>query len=334
MPTKWWNKKNSGCKFCTKCESYNFIDRATCFKCNEALPPSPGAAAPGPGKKRRPGAGSRRASGPPEACSPEYALECIRNTFGQAAAEGLQAVAEATKPQKEKEPENIGQMQAAADAARRAFGDEGAAHLDKMVEEARRKKQEAKKPHLRVRDAEVKLVTAKKAFEAARADLERMQELLAKAVKSFQGAEARVTTAQAELQEVKATVYKDEAGGGEHEAAKAKAAHEALALLRGAQLSPEAAQALAAVEAGLPPVPPTPPPPESVAQPSREPASEQPQEDEQMPAFDELPPERVQFLTRKWGEGEGAAEKAKEAWDSMLQVAEEQAKAKRQRLEK
>ena len=53
-----------------------------------------------------------------------------------------------------------------------------------------------------------------------------------------------------------------------------------------------------------------------------------------MPAFDELPSEKVQYLTRKWGEGEGATAQAKEAWDSMLQVAEEQAKAKRQRQRK
>ena len=330
MGTKWW-KKNNGGIYCPKCEAYNYRDRTSCYKCAAALPQDPGAI-PGPGKQR--GAGGRWAAGPPEACSPEYALEIIKNTFGQAEADRLKATAEAAKTHKEPDnnKQDIGQMQAAADAARKALGDEGAAHLDKLVEEARRKKQEAKKPHLRVRDAEVKLENANRANVAAQSDLEAKQTQLQKALAQLAGTQEKVNTAQTELQEIKANVYKDEAAD-ENLQSKAKAAHEGLAQLRAqADLSPAAKQALAAVEAGLRDFV-QPPPPEAPAQGAQASGHQEPapQEDVPMPAFDELPSERVQFLTRKWGEGEEAAAKAKDAWETMRQVHTEEVAAKRQR---
>ena len=156
---------------------------------------------------------------------------------------------------------------------------EAAANLDKLVEEARRKKQEAKKPYIRVRDAETKLDAAKRAKEAATADVEAKQTALAKAVQTLAEAETKVATAQSELQEIRSTAYSE-----------SPAAYEGLEQLRAVEMPPEARAALAAVAAGLPAKPPPPPPVgpalEAVAAAAKE-------EDMPMPSFDELPTERV-----------------------------------------
>ena len=185
-----------------------------------------------------------------------------------------------------------------------------------MVEEARRKKQEAKKPHIRVRDAETKLDAAKRAKEAATADVEAKQTALAKAVQKLAEAETKVATAQSELQEIRSTAY-SESPADDSSHAKTKAAYEGLEQLRAVEMPPEARAALAAVAAGLPAKPPPPPPVgpalEAVAAAAKE-------EDMPMPSFDELPTERVNGP--QVGRRRRSTSPGQRTWDSMRQMAQ------------
>ena len=308
---------------CKDCNFSNYSFRTVCRRCAEAKrwgdpPPSPL-----PGGPRTPG--GRWSDGPP---TTSYALEVVKQAFGQEEADRIKAA----NTEKTKEPEertDIASMVAAAEQARKQFGDAAAAPLDALVREARRKRDEAKKPHLRVRDAEAREESTKKAKEAAQKERDKKQKELDEAEEAYLAAEAKHAAAKAEVADVKATVYRDDDAEASQQA-KTKGAHNALATLRNAGLlvSEQGAALLAQIEAGLPAVPPPAPAPrapraeasaatgeaaaQSAAAAAQERAAATPvDEDAEMPAWEELFAERTQAMVRKWGDDEQAEEKAK-----------------------
>ena len=244
---------------CKDCGFSNFSFRTVCRRCAEAKrwgdpPPEP---LPLQGGPRTPV--GRWAEGPPPTTK-SYALEVVKKAFGQEWADRLKTADEKTKEADDRP--DITAMVAAAEHARKQFGDAAAAPLDALVKEARRKRDDAKKPHLRVRDAEAREESAKKAMESAQKERYDKQKALEAAEEGFKAAEAKHTAAKAELAEVKAAAYRDvEVETSQKE--RTKGAHDALARMRSslrAVLSEDQAAELAAIEAALPPVPLPPPP--------------------------------------------------------------------------
>ena len=328
---KWW--KTSGTSiWCAACGFYNFKNKTTCAKCDAALPPEDTS-----GKVRRPR--GRWAYGPPDLWGNggstnnnqeqnlEYALKIVAEAVGKEAADQVREEKQHKEPAPEKEKVHIGKMLEAAEAVRQAYGDGQAALLEKVIEDARKKKLEAKPPHVRVMEAESKSAAAEKAHTKAAAAVAEKQKELAEVMAVLTAAEEKRVTTQQELAKVKATAYVDKPNNEEAKSARAQAAQEGLEHLQGLDLPPQAKAAVEAMAACMPKQE------EAAAQDRYQDGSnlQVPAEDIEMPDFDDLPTERAQQLIRKWGEGEEAQNSAKEAWQTMRKMANESMAAKKQR---
>ena len=190
---KWW--KSSGTSiWCAACGFYNFKNKTSCAKCDAALPPEDPA-----GKVRRPR--GRWAYGPPDLWDNgggwknqeqdlEYALQIVAEAVGKEAADKVREKKQHMEPppvQKE-EKQHIGRMLEAAEAVRQAYGEDQAALLDQLISEARKKKMEAKPPHVRVKEAEAKATAAEKAHSNAATSVAQKQKELADALAALRAA--------------------------------------------------------------------------------------------------------------------------------------------------
>ena len=118
-------------------------------------------------------------------------------------AAAIQATADVEAPPAA-EKADIAAMVAAAKGVQQAFGEEAANTLTAQIEAARRKRDEARPHHVRLKEAEQKADKAKEALALASEEVDRLQDELRKATDSQKEAKEKADTADKKFAEQRA----------------------------------------------------------------------------------------------------------------------------------